>query len=140
MSPDKYAKMLRLTRRSISLETPKYQNNPKDMGHESEKLLLDTVDSSSAVRDEHTPERSVDQELFQDDLKEMLKILGEDERRVISARYGLQDGMTRTVTAVAAQMRQTKSWVRSQECRALRKLRRPWYEKKLWEHQNSLTG
>jgi hypothetical protein len=33
-----------------------------------------------------------------------------------------------------------KAWVRSKECRALRKLRRPWYEKRLKEHQNSLTG
>ena len=101
---------------------------------------MDTIDSSTVVSDEHRPERNVDQNLFQSDLKEMLKILEEDERRVICARYGLEDGMTRTVTAVAAQFRQPKSWVRSQECRALRKLRRPWYEKRLWEHQNSLTG
>ena len=45
-----------------------------------------------------------------------------------------------TVTAVAAQLKQTKAWVRSQEGRALRKLRRPWYEKKLKEHQDSLTN
>jgi len=140
MSPDKYARMLKLTRRSISLETPKYRNNPKDMGRESEKRVLDTVDSCAAVRDESTPERSVDAILFQDDLKEMLKILGEDERLVLSLRYGLEDGMTRTVTAVSARLGRTKSWVRSQECRALRKLRRPWYEKRLWEHRNSLTG
>lgn len=68
------------------------------------------------------------------------QILGDDEKAVICARYGINDGLTRTVTTVAAQMGQSKSWVRSQECRALRKLRRPWYEKRLWEHQNSLTG
>jgi len=140
LTVEKYNKMLRLTRRAISLEMPKYQNNPKDIGQESETSLGDTIDASNVLKDESTPEQSVDQNLFQDDLKDMLKILGEDERRVISARYGLNDGLTRTVTAVASQMGQTKSWVRSQECRALRKLRRPWYEKKLWEHQNSLTG
>jgi len=140
MTPEKYIKMLRLTRRAISLEKPKYQNNPKDIGQESELLLGDTIDATTVIPDENTPEQSVDQSFFQDDLKEMLKILSEDERRVICARYGLEDGLTRTATAVAAQMRQSKSWVRSQECRALRKLRRPWYEKRLWEHQNSLTG
>lgn len=174
MPAEKYAKIIRLTRRSISLEMPKYQNNPKDVGQESEKLVLDTIDATAVVSDEHRPERSVDQRLFQSDLREMLKILEEDERRVICARYGLgeyireimawfrlhspqaswfltiiiiiiillssfltwtlEDGMTRTVTAVAAQFRQTKSWVRSQECRALRKLRRPWYENRLREH------
>jgi len=140
MSADKFMKMLRLTRNSISLDMAKYQNNPKDVGHESDTLLGDTIASSEVMNDENTPEQSVDRTLFRDDLQEMLKILGEDERAVISARYGIHDGLTRTVTNVAAQLGQSKSWVRSMECRALRKLRRPWYEKRLWEHQNSLRG
>merc|ERR1712125_295752 len=40
MSSKKYAKLIRLTRKTISLEMPKYQNNPKDLGHESEASLL----------------------------------------------------------------------------------------------------
>jgi len=129
----KYNKMIRLTRRSLSLETPKYKQNPKDMNQESEDVLGDSI------QDENTPEKSVNRGLFHDDIKEMLKILDTDERTVICARYGLSDGLTRTVTAVAAQMKQSKAWVRSQECRALRKLRRPWYEKKLKDHQDALT-
>lgn len=141
MTLAKYNKMLRLTKRSISLEVPKYQSNPKDLGHESEDLLGDTISTGGTnMVDESTPEKRVDRGLFHDDLKEMLTILEEDERRVICARYGLSDGLTRTVTAVAAQMKQSKAWVRSQECRALRKLRRPWYEKKLKEHQNALIS
>ena len=144
MSLAKYNKMLRLTKRSISLETPKYQSNPKDLGHESDDLLGDTIAASSSsnslLLDESTPEKRVDRGLFHDDLMDMLKILDDDEQRVICSRYGLQDGLTRTVTTVAAQMKQSKAWVRSQECRALRKLRRPWYEKKLKEHQDALTS
>lgn len=140
MTPEKYNKMLRLTKRSISLELPKYQSNPKDLGHESDDLLGDTIDAGSVVLDESTPQLRVDRGLFQDDLNDMLQILDEDERRVICARYGLADGLTRTVTLVAAQMKESKSWVRSQECRALRKLRRPWYEKKLKEHQDALSN
>ena len=140
MSVQKYNKMLRLTKRSISLEMPKYQSNPKDLGHESEDLLGDCIASSSVVLDDNTPEHSVDRGLFQEDLNDMLEILDEDERRVICARYGLADGLTRTVTLVAAQLKESKSWVRSQECRALRKLRRPWYEKKLKEHQDALSS
>ena len=139
MTTEKYNKMLRLTKRSISLEVPKYQSNPKDLGHESDDLLGDTI-ASSTLEDDTTPEKKVDHGLFHEDLKEMLTILEEDERRVISARYGLADGLMRTVTAVAAQMKQSKAWVRSQECRALRKLRRPWYEKKLKEHQDALSN
>jgi len=140
MTIEKYNKMIRLTRKAISLDMAKYQNNPKDIGQESETSLGDTIDASEVIRDENSPEQSVDRVLFRDDLKEMLQILGDDERAVIYSRYGIEDGLTRTVTTVAAQMGQSKSWVRSQECRALRKLRRPWYEKRLWEHQNSLTG
>jgi DNA-directed RNA polymerase sigma subunit (sigma70/sigma32) len=43
MSLGKYNKMLRLTRRSISLELPKYKSNPKDLGHESQDLLGESV-------------------------------------------------------------------------------------------------
>lgn len=139
MSVQKFNKMLHLTKRSISLETPKYQSNPKDLGHESEDLLGDTI-AASSTEIESTPEKQVDQGLFHNDLKDMLTILEEDERKVIMSRYGLEDGLTRTVTTVAAEMKRSKAWVRSQECRALRKLRRPWYEKKLREHQNALAS
>jgi RNA polymerase sigma factor (sigma-70 family) len=140
MTLGKYNQMLRLTRRSISLELPKYQSNPKDLGQASDDLLGDTIAASSALFDESTPEKRVDRGLFHDDLMNMLTILDEDEQRVICARYGLSDGLTRTVTAVAVQLKQSKAWVRSHECRALRKLRRPWYEKKLKEHQDALTN
>ncbi|GAX24543.1 hypothetical protein FisN_4Hh062 [Fistulifera solaris] len=139
MSVQKFNKMIHLTRRSISLESPKYQSNPKDLGHESEDLIVDTITASS-TEIESAPEKQVDQGLFHNDLKEMLTILDDDERSVIMSRYGLEDGLTRTVTAVAAEMKRSKAWVRSQECRALRKLRRPWYEKKLREHQNALAS
>lgn len=140
MPTEKYNKMIRLTRRSISLELPKYSQNPKDLGHESDDLLGDSISTTSSVIDETDPEKRVDRGLFHEDLREMLNILEEDERRVICARYGLADGLTRTVTTVAAQMKQSKAWVRSQECRALRKLRRPWYEQRLKEHQDALTN
>lgn len=140
MPVEKFVKMLRLTRKVISLDISKYQNNPKDIGQESLTSLGDTIDAAEVVHDENTPEQNVDRVLFRDDLKEMLDVLGEDEKKVITLRYGIEDGLTRTVTTVAAIMCESKSWVRSQECRALRKLRRPWYEKRLWEHQNSLRG
>ena len=55
MSVEKYNKMIRNTRNAISLERPKYMNNPKDFGHESEVLVGDMVDSSEVVFDEKTP-------------------------------------------------------------------------------------
>lgn len=140
MSIEKYNKMIRNTRNALSLERPKYRNNPKDLGHESDVLVGDMVDSSSVMFDEKTPEQMVDSGLLHSDIQYMLGKLGNDERKVLCLRYGINDGITRTVTLVASEMRQTKSWVRSQECRALRKLRRPWYEKRLNEHRQSLSA
>merc|ERR1719296_530393 len=140
MSIEKYNKMIRNSRHAISLENPKYKNNPKDLGHESEALVGDMVDSSAVIFDEKTPEQNVDHGLLHSDIDFMLGKLGKDERSVLCLRYGIHDGITRTVTLVASEMRQTKSWVRSQECRALRKLRRPWYQKRLTEHRESLQA
>lgn len=140
MSIEKYNKMIRNTRNAISLEQAKYKNNPKDLGHESEAMVGDMVDSSAVIFDEKTPEQTVDHGLLHNDIQFMLGKLGPDERTVLCLRYGINDGITRTVTLVASEMRQTKSWVRSQECRALRKLRRPWYEKRLTEHRESLQA
>ena len=74
MSLEKYNKMVRLTRKAISLDMAKYQNNPKDIGQESETSLGDTINASDVMRDENSPEQSVDRVLFRDDLKEMLKV------------------------------------------------------------------
>ena len=74
MSLEKYNKMIRLTRKAISLDKSKYQNNPKDIGQESDTSLGDTIDASEVIRDENSPEQSVDRVLFRDDLKEMLKV------------------------------------------------------------------
>lgn len=140
MPVSKYNKMIQLTRRAISLEIPKYQQNPKDFGHPSDDLLRDTISAAQIIRDERSPEKCIDISFFHEDLKDMLKTLEEDERRIIYARYGLDDGVARTVTAVAAQMNVSKTWVRAHECKALRKLRRPWYEKCLKQHEESLVN
>lgn len=137
MAPSRYRRMIRLTRKSISLELPQYKQNPKDYGFEGADTIADMASSTTEII---SPEKSVERSLFQRDLKEMLTSLNEDELRVIQLRYGLKDGLTRTVTSVAAEMKQTPGWVRSNESKALRKLRRPWYEQKLKEHQNALSG
>ena len=142
MPQSKYKRMIKLTRQSISLETPQYQQNPKDLGQEGDDSIGDMATDFGNEFDEEnlSPEKSVDRSLFRDDLMEMLENLNEGERTVIKLRYGIEDGLTRTVTATAAALKQTPQWVRSQESKGLRRLRRPWYEKKLQEHQQSLNG
>ena len=43
MATSKYKRMIRLTRKSISLETPQYQQNPKDHGHEGDDSIGDKI-------------------------------------------------------------------------------------------------
>eukprot|EP00523_Entomoneis_sp_CCMP467_P004993 CAMPEP_0168762176 /NCGR_PEP_ID=MMETSP0724-20121128/23706_1 /TAXON_ID=265536 /ORGANISM="Amphiprora sp., Strain CCMP467" /LENGTH=663 /DNA_ID=CAMNT_0008811327 /DNA_START=27 /DNA_END=2016 /DNA_ORIENTATION=+ len=110
MKVQKYNKLLRLTKRSISLDLPKYKSNPKDLGHEGDDRLGDTISASSVgsvLLDDSAPEKMVDHSLLLDDLKNMLQILDKEERLVLCARYGLSDGISRTVTAVASQMKQS---------------------------------
>ena len=106
--------MLHLTKQSISLEAPKYLSNPKDLGHESDDLLVDTISKSSIMEDEATPQKAVDHGLFHDDLKNIMKILDDDEHKVICARYGLHDGLTRTVTTVSCVTQITSTLVRKE--------------------------
>ncbi|VEU41420.1 unnamed protein product [Pseudo-nitzschia multistriata] len=145
MPPSKYKRMIKLTKRSISLETPQYQQNPKDHGHEGDDSIGDMISSQNDFdnnldNENVSPEKSVDRSLFHKDLDEMLDNLNEGERTVIKLRYGLEDGLTRTVTATAAKLKKPPAWVRSQESKGLRRLRRPWYEKKLMEHQQSMMN
>eukprot|EP00578_Thalassiosira_sp_NH16_P013974 CAMPEP_0181126038 /NCGR_PEP_ID=MMETSP1071-20121207/27393_1 /TAXON_ID=35127 /ORGANISM="Thalassiosira sp., Strain NH16" /LENGTH=755 /DNA_ID=CAMNT_0023211567 /DNA_START=89 /DNA_END=2357 /DNA_ORIENTATION=- len=79
MSIEKYNKMIRNSRHAISLENPKYKNNPKDLGHESEALVGDMVDSSAVIFDEKTPEQNVDHGLLHSDIDFMLGKLGKDD-------------------------------------------------------------
>jgi len=62
--------------------------------------------------------------LLRSDLEGMMNALNDDEKTVIRMRYGMDDGRFKPVSAVAADMKRDKSWVRGMECRALRKLRR----------------
>eukprot|EP00537_Pseudo-nitzschia_pungens_P018399 CAMPEP_0172402838 /NCGR_PEP_ID=MMETSP1061-20121228/56299_1 /TAXON_ID=37318 /ORGANISM="Pseudo-nitzschia pungens, Strain cf. pungens" /LENGTH=802 /DNA_ID=CAMNT_0013136979 /DNA_START=337 /DNA_END=2745 /DNA_ORIENTATION=+ len=145
MPTSKYKRMIKLTKRSISLETPQYQQNPKDHGHEGDDSIGDMLSSANEFdtnldEENVSPEKSVDRSLFHKDLEEMLNNLNEGERTVIKLRYGLEDGLTRTVTATAAKLKKPPAWVRSQESKGLRRLRRPWYEKKLMEHQQSMMN
>jgi RNA polymerase sigma factor (sigma-70 family) len=138
MPLQKYNKIIQLTKRVISLELPAYKHNPKDVGHEGEDPIGETIRTTQA--DEASPEYKVNHNLFREDLREMMEVLDQDERKVITLRFGLTDGLTRTVTAVSAELRQSKAWVTSKEYIALRKLRRPWYEKKLKQHQDALVS
>jgi DNA-directed RNA polymerase sigma subunit (sigma70/sigma32) len=56
--------------------------------------------------------------------------LPEEERRVITLRFGLEDGRVMNVQEVAELSRCSKDWVKRIEGRALRKLRLPKHQQR----------
>ncbi|KAH8075783.1 sigma-70 [Aureococcus anophagefferens] len=74
---------------------------------------------------EPTGETAVELALLHEDLHAAMDDLDADEKRVISLRYGLEDGVPCTPAQVAASCAESKEWVRRCEMRAIRKLRKP---------------
>ena len=70
-------------------------------------------------------DRAVEMSLLHGAIAEAFKDLDEDEQKVISLRYGLEDGVACSPSQVAERCAQSKDWVRRCEMRAIRKLRKP---------------
>lgn len=96
----------------VSLETP--------VGEDGESSLGDIVEDKT----ESTPEEAVNELVRQEEVKEMLSILGERERRILSLRYGLDGKKPRTLEEIGEKLGITRERVRQIEARALEKLRK----------------
>jgi RNA polymerase primary sigma factor len=82
---------------------------------------------ANLLGDTHTesPGDAVDQSLLKERLDEVLRCLGSRDREVLEWRYGLKDGLSRTLDEVAAIMGVTRERIRQIEARALLRLRQP---------------
>ncbi len=67
-------------------------------------------------------------------MNEILDGLNERERRVLIMRFGLEDGVTRTLEDVGREFEVTRERVRQIEAKALRKLRHPLRSRKLRDY------
>ena len=63
--------------------------------------------------------------MLQEQLSKVLDGLAERERKVISLRFGLEDGHPHTLEEVGKQFDVTRERIRQIETKALRKLRHP---------------
>lgn len=95
----------------ISLETP--------MGDEKESRLADLVADSKTP----SPERYAELTYLKKQLEEVLQTLTDREKRVISLRFGLEDGITRTLEEVGKEFNVTRERIRQIEAKALKKLK-----------------
>ncbi len=103
----------------VSLETP--------IGEEEDSHLGDFVEDEGAL----SPPDSAAFMLLKKQLAEVLDTLTEREKKVLSLRFGLDDGRSRTLEEVGKEFGVTRERIRQIEAKALRKLKHPSRSKKL---------
>ena len=118
----KVQRIQRLSREPISLDMP--------VGAEENSFLGDFIEDESIP----APVDSASRSLLQEQMSEILNDLPERERRVLSMRFGLEDGTSQTLEDVGKEFNITRERVRQIEARALRKLRHPLQSRKLRDY------
>ena len=118
----KVRQIQRLSREPISLDTP--------VGNEDNSYLGDFIEDDSLPG----PVDAASRRLLKEQMAEILDALNERERKVLIMRFGLEDGVTRTLEDVGKEFNVTRERVRQIEAKALRKLRHPLRSRKLRDY------
>lgn len=116
---DKVREILKVAQEPISLESP--------IGEEEDSHLGDFIPDYDAP----VPEEAVTHTLLKEQLNEVLSTLTPREAKVLSLRFGIEDGRPRTLEEVGKEFNVTRERIRQIEAKALRKLRHPSRNKKL---------
>ncbi len=119
MPVERVREILRVALEPVSLETP--------IGEEEDSHLGDFIPDDDA----QAPVDAASMALMREQLAEVLKSLTPREARVLSLRYGLEDGNPKTLEEVGKEFEVTRERIRQIEAKALRKLRHPSRSKKL---------
>ena len=91
------------------------------VGEDGDTSLGDLVEDESAP----APEDIASSSVLRAQIREMLKVLPDRERKIIELRFGLVDGREWTLEEVGKTMNLTRERIRQLEKGALRKLRKP---------------
>ena len=113
MEPARVRELIQLAQDPISLETP--------VGEEEDAHLEDFIQDEDAG----VPVDEAGRQLLRRELLHVLKSLTPREERVITLRFGLEDGRARTLEELGKEFNVTRERVRQIEAKALRKLRHP---------------
>ncbi len=119
VSPEKVREVLRICQMPVSLETP--------IGEEGDSHLGDFIEDRDAL----APFEAASYPLLREQVADVLFTLSDREARVLSLRFGLEDGRQRTLEEVGREFGVTRERIRQIEAKALRKLRHPSRSKKL---------
>ncbi|MCI8600677.1 MAG: RNA polymerase sigma factor RpoD [Oscillospiraceae bacterium] len=119
MNVDKVREILRVSQEPVSLETP--------IGEEEDSHLGDFIPDDDAP----SPVEAASHTMLREQLAAVLRTLTPREEKVLSLRFGLVDGKSRTLEEVGREFNVTRERIRQIEAKALRKLRHPSRSKKL---------
>ena len=122
LEPDRVRELLQLAQEPVSLETP--------VGEEEDAHLEDFIQDEEAG----VPVDEAGRQLLRRELMSVLKSLTPREERVITLRFGLDDGRPRTLEELGKEFNVTRERIRQIEAKALRKLRHPSRAKRLRDY------
>ena len=126
MSVEKLQSYTDSSRTVLSLERPV---NLGDYKGEDKRTLGDKIASDSP-----TPEEDAQVQSLKRDIHEVVNDLAERERDVLVARFGLDDGTSKSVEETSKRLGISRDRVRLIEARALNKLRHPQRNYKLKDY------
>ncbi|KKU92789.1 MAG: RNA polymerase sigma factor [Parcubacteria group bacterium GW2011_GWA2_50_10] len=109
---EKVRHIQRISQETVSLETP--------VGEDDEDSVL-----AEFVEDEKVPPPSVDaaRQLLRERIQDILNDLAPREQKILSLRFGLEDGVTHTLEEVGETFGVTRERIRQIEAKALEKIR-----------------
>ena len=122
MPVERVREILKISQEPVSLETP--------IGEEEDSHLGDFIKDDNVL----VPADAAAFTLLKEQLEEVLGTLTEREQKVLTLRFGLEDGRARTLEEVGKEFNVTRERIRQIEAKALRKLRHPSRSRKLKDY------
>ena len=122
MPVERVREILKISQEPVSLETP--------IGEEEDSHLGDFIKDDNVP----VPADAAAFTLLKEQLEEGLGTLTEREQKVLTLRFGLEDGRARTLEEVGKEFNVTRERIRQIEAKALRKLRHPSRSRKLKDY------
>lgn len=121
---EKIGEIRKISQNPSSLQTP--------IGDEKDSQLLDIIPDEWS----QSPDDFATLEYLKNQIHTVLDSLQDRERRVLSLRFGLEDGVTRTLEEVGREFGVTRERIRQIEAKALKKLKERSMQKKLQSYIN----
>ena len=122
MPVDRVREILKISQEPVSLETP--------IGEEEDSHLGDFIQDDNVP----VPADAAAFTLLKEQLEEVLGTQTERKQKVLTLRFGLEDGRARTLEEVGKEFNVTRERIRQIEAKALRKLRHPSRSRKLKDY------